>query len=527
MSVFLCVYSKSGGLNQRLTGEALDDFSLGGKRALCKIEVPGFMLSFPERFAGGFLENSDDVTFVAGYFKNSAAGFRTSITSPEINSDSFHGAFAAVHYQKKTHRLTAANDKYGIFPLFVYENNDLIALCSEYQPLCLLSGKKKPVLNRDAIAEYYCLGTTLGNKTFFNNIYNLPPAAINLFNGKKSEVRGIHWHSASNSATAAGVLDTFTTVNREYLESGLTTQCLLSAGADSRLILATMPEAERKKTNFYTSNLSFLDMEEDMDVIGAQLLAKKFDLSHQVEKISFYENTFGTNFFDSAREPRKNQVYGGWHGGELLGGYCLRAAPAGMNLSFEETDKKLKRYFSWSFRIRLSRHPYQSYVEEKKQAGSAHVFLLRQLTRSFFSSIYGGSRGHWLQPFQLTHHGLSPFWDSRFLDAFTKIPLEALKDYAFYNEVMALCDKAFTGIPSNSPLTNRHDSVIPKLNLGTEPKHHLPNVHREALEMLLGNESPNGRGMYASKQLQMIRAQEETNFRQQWIDFEIWKKRYG
>ena len=168
MSVFLCVYNKSGGLNQRLTpGKRSMVFdSLGGKRALCKLKF-GFHAELPERFAGGFLENNDDVTFVAVASKF-CRRLPTSITSPEINSDSFHGAFAALFKNSAWKPLLTTNT--ALFPLFVYENNDLIALCSEYQYCAFCPEKKETCFWTDAIADNYCLGTTATNKT--NNIYS-------------------------------------------------------------------------------------------------------------------------------------------------------------------------------------------------------------------------------------------------------------------------------------------------------------------------------------------------------------------
>lgn len=532
MSLFLGIYNKSGFTVNASVQKAVEDFSLHGKRPLVQHDMGRFSLYFPKYSEQSFFENTEGFAYVAGYFTSeklkksanqpSAISFHEAI-SKHIDSANFHGAFAAIHFDKKTNRVTVVNDKYGVFPLFRYENHSIIAFCSEYQPLCALIADTKPAFDRDAIAQYFCLGTTLGDKTFIRNIYNVAPGSHITVEDKSLVTKSYPVKKAGQTISAAEVFDIFSTVNKEYIDSGLTSLVLLSAGADSRLILATMTEEQRKNAAFYTSNLSFLNTEEDMDVIGAGMLAKTFGLNHTVEKISFYENTFSPAYFTKAREPRNNQVYGGWHGGEFLGGYSLNAAPAGTDLSFESVDKKLRSFFSWRFRIRLKKHPYQAYLDEKKDAGPDHVFFIRQLTRSFFSSIYGGSRGHWLQPFNLTHHGMSPFWDSRFLDALTCVPIEKLKNYAFYNEVLALCHDSFLKIPSNSPLTNRSDSVIEKLRAGTEPKHRLPDVHGKTLTLLMTTGAFRKGNMFSTKMEPELNSG-QSSFTKQWLDFEVWKQ---
>jgi hypothetical protein len=304
---------------------------------------------------------------------------------------------------------------------------------------------------------------------------------------------------------------------------------LLSAGADSRLILATMTEVQRKNMRFYTSNLSFLDLKEDRDVLGAAMLAERFGLLHQIEKISFYENQFSSRYFDDERILREKQVYGGWHGGEFMGGYFLNAAPARPDLKFADTDEKLKNVFSWRFRWKLKQHPYKTYKQEKAKYAKPianTMFMINQLTRSFFTGIYGGTRGHWVQPYQLLNHGFSPYWDSRFLQQLIRVPLPVLENYNLYNAVFKYCDKAFTGIPSNSPLTNRSDSVVPKMEIGIEPKNKIPNTHHLFYQTQRVDENLWRKHFYNKPKLNRILEDEFAPVSRLWLDFEAWYALY-
>lgn len=318
----------------------------------------------------------------------------------------------------------------------------------------------------------------------------------------------------------------FTKVNREYQDAQHAGVCLLTAGADSRLIVSAMTAAQLQETTFYTSNLSFLDPLEDKDVVGASAITSKFKLKHRIEKISFHENSFDEGYFETERAWRDEQVYGGWHGGEFLGGFCFHAAPIRQPLDYKTVDERYRSLFSWWFRFRQAVHPFASYEKElEKLKGNELLFMIHQMTRSFFTAIYGGTRGHWEQPFLLVNHGYSPFWDSRLLQLLLQVPLEELKQYRFYNEVFKYADKEFTGIPSNSPLTTREDSVLPKMEAGIEPKHRVPNTHHKTYQAYLNDASIFRRGYY-NKKLRTVLENEFDATTQKWLDLEVWYSSY-
>ncbi len=148
------------------------------------------------------------------------------------------------------------------------------------------------------------------------------------------------------------------------------------------------------------------------------------------------------------------------------------------------------------------------------------------MTRSFFTDIYGGTRGHWVQPFQLMNHGFSPFWDSRILQLISQIPEEQLKNYAFYNEVFKHCKREFTEIPSNSSLTNLPNSILPKMEMGIEPKRHLPQTHNNAYIKCLNSSKTWSKKLYNKNKLLRILNNESHNITKRWLDFEIWYSRY-
>ncbi len=538
MHAFLVIYSKSGSIGADVL-PVISGFGMNDTRRLVKKERKGIVFYTGERFAENLYENEASISFVAGHISfeklNNPAVSSASKTWNEVISRKespslaeLEGMFAAIHYDQKEHVLRYANDKFGIAPLFVYEDRNYVMLCNEYQPLAKYTGE----MDTSAIAEFLTLGVTLGSKTFFRRIKNLEPASFMRVSSGITEQR-LYWEpdlspekNADTQSLAKEMHTLFTKVNREYQEAKHAGVCLLTAGADSRLIVSAMTEEQLQGATFYTSNLSFLDPLEDKDVVGASAITSKFNLKHRIEKISFHENSFDDSYFETARSWRGEQVYGGWHGGELLGGFCFHSAPIRQPLDYQAVDTQYRSLFSWWFRLRQRTHPYASYQKElERLKGHELLFMIHQMTRSFFTAIYGGTRGHWEQPFQLVNHGYSPFWDSRLLQLLLRVPVEELKHYRFYNEVFKHVDKAFTGIPSNSPLTTREDSVLPKMETGIEPKHRVPNTHHKAYKSYLNDASVFRRGYY-NKKLRAVLEKEFDPGTQKWLDLEVWYSRY-
>jgi len=536
MGFYLGIYSKKSTLIEEHLEQAVESFSFEKSRNVNLIQYDRFRFYYTVQKESYKISTEEHVTFVSGYVTGGKKSISYNSFVEELhqkllnNPDDFlvnaEGAFIIVSYDVSNHQLILANDKFGAMSVFIYENEDYFFFSNEYEPLICLTSKKE--LNYNAIAEFFTLGSVLNTKTFLKEINKLIPAGFIVLNEKNSKqknywIPNIQSDSRSISVIAKEVYDLFHSVNNETVNSGITEVYLLSAGADSRLIVATLPAETLTKLKFYTSNLSFLSEEEDKDVVGAKLLAKKLNLDHRIEKIAYYENSFGANYFSNCREMRQSQVYGGWHGGEFLGGFCFNASPLKPGLTKDNVDSRMKCIFSRNFRKKITKNPFESYASLSE---NQLYFCIQQFTQPFFTTIYSGSRGHWLQPYHLTNHGYSPFWDSRILQKLLTIPTEYLFNYRFYNEVFKYADPKFLEIGSNSPLTKIVDSVLPVLEIGVEPKHHLPNMHGDIHKECMNNKKIWGRGLYKRRKLKKILEDENSEIAMKWLDFEVWLTYY-
>ncbi len=445
------------------------------------------------------------------------------------------GAFAAMAYDPAGHRLRIANDKFGMRPIFICESADYVAFCSEFEPLCSLPGYRY-VLDAEAVAEYFCFGTTLDGHTFGDGIRNLAAGSIlEVAHGQVAE--RCYWrpriaidHESTIAQHAERIVDVLKTVVPQMLSQITNGRCLVSAGADTRLILSCMPEAERKRLSFLTSSLAVLPIDDDRDVIGALALVERLGLQHEIKRVAFSELEFGTEYFDRIKSQRNKKVIGGWHGGEYLGGFCSKAAPIRKELTFAEVDERLRATFSKRFVRKLKRHPFQAYEQALSQMESENrdfQFQIQQLGRAFFSNVYHGSRGSWLQPYVNVNLGFSPFWDSRFLQAILAVPFEFVADYQLYNVIFRDFLKELTEIPSNSPLTQREDTALPRMTAGQEPKLVLQPKYQTALDTYRKDYSMWRRRLYRWRHLRQQLSDGNATTTMQFIDFEAWWRRYG
>jgi len=148
-----------------------------------------------------------------------------------------------------------------------------------------------------------------------------------------------------------------------------------------------------------------------------------------------------------------------------------------------------------------------------------------QMSRGFFSHIYKGSRGQWLQPFQIVNHGHSPFWDSRFLQAMLKIPFNKVEGYGLYNVIFRDCLSSLRHLPSNSMLTLRPDSALARMPEGQEPKVVIKPNHVAALTHYATSDAVWQRGDYTAS-LRPTLSDIDASLSLKFVDFEAWRARH-
>jgi len=159
------------------------------------------------------------------------------------------GMFGLAVWDEQRRRLVLARDRAGEKPLFWTDVAGEVRFASEIQALLEFPDQPRR-LNRTALALYHALGYVPAPHTMFDGIQKLPPAALLIAEGERTEIRP-YWsaaEAASRPATLSretrGTLrDTLLRAVKRELMSDVPFGIFTSGGLDSSLLVAATARA--------------------------------------------------------------------------------------------------------------------------------------------------------------------------------------------------------------------------------------------------------------------------------------------
>ena len=154
----------------------------------------------------------------------------------------FKGMFSFVIYDFENKKCILARDRFGMKPLYYYNDKNFLVVCSEIKPI--LKYLNKTTFNENAFSDFLLKGhMDHGENTFFNNIKSLPPASYKVVT-QNSDNEKCYWNlddaqqkrSSNIKNTKIKLKDLFTNAIQEHLESDVEIGSCLSGGNDSSSI---------------------------------------------------------------------------------------------------------------------------------------------------------------------------------------------------------------------------------------------------------------------------------------------------
>ncbi|MBS1516023.1 MAG: asparagine synthase (glutamine-hydrolyzing) [Bacteroidetes bacterium] len=230
----------------------------------------------------------------------------------------WNGIFALAIHDRLKNTLTLARDRFGVKPLYIYEDDSFIAFASEAK--IILKWLNSFKVNVQGLSEYLWYGNTLSNQTLINNLYKQTPGtSIEINLQSFSKVQKTFWSISQNHpGTRKDSFDQAVARTRELLEAAVKRQLMsdvpvgifLSGGIDSAAITAFASRHITGKLNTYS-------VEYDFNIGGSELAlasitAKKFKTDHHEMKVESkniaedFENLvfqYDEPFADSANFP--------------------------------------------------------------------------------------------------------------------------------------------------------------------------------------------------------------------------------
>jgi asparagine synthase (glutamine-hydrolysing) len=178
-----------------------------------------------------------------------------------------NGWFCGVIADRRTRTITLFNDRYGMGRTYFHQADDEFLFASEAK--CLL--KVRPTLRRisvDGLAQHLRFNCVLDNQTLFQGISSLPGASSWVFNTGSAQPRTRRYFAADEwekqtplkpNEFYEAFSETISRIVPEYVEDSGRVGLSLTAGLDTRLILAALNDAQISSSSCYTFGGSWGD----------------------------------------------------------------------------------------------------------------------------------------------------------------------------------------------------------------------------------------------------------------------------
>jgi asparagine synthase (glutamine-hydrolysing) len=306
-----------------------------------------------------------------GYFFRSQTDSEVVLYSlAEWGSDAFlkfNGMFALAFWDRKEKKLLLARDRYGIKPLYYFQNEKKLVFGSEQKAILEQPAFDRQI-NKKALLEYFTFQNIFTDNTLLEGIHLLPPghfACLDLFKKEKklkfSQYWDYHFREPEKAASKEEYLEELDrlfkqAVNRQLI-SDVELGSYLSGGMDSGSITAiAASNFQNLKTftcGFDLSSASGMELAFDerskAEAMSArfktehyEMVLKAGDMERCLPKLAWHleEPRVGQSYpnFYAAKLASKfvKVVLSGAGGDELFGGYPWRYYRGATAKNFEQ-----------------------------------------------------------------------------------------------------------------------------------------------------------------------------------------------
>ena len=206
--------------------------------------------------------------------------------------DKLRGMFAFIIYDSKDNSIFGARDFYGIKPMYYYTNEDEFMFSSEIKAFLGHPNFKKE-LNRDMLKQYLTFQYSVGEDTFFKNVYKLRPG--HYFKYKDGKMKIEKYYEIDLTSDHSKSLDEWKDIIRKELNesikyhkvSDVEVGSFLSSGVDSSIV-ATLSDVDKTFTVGYDNKkYSEIDYAKELsEKINVKNVSKKITKEEYFDKFS-------------------------------------------------------------------------------------------------------------------------------------------------------------------------------------------------------------------------------------------------
>jgi asparagine synthase (glutamine-hydrolysing) len=200
----------------------------------------------------------------------------------------FNGMFAITIYDNETKQMHLARDRFGIKPLYYFQDDFKFAFGSEIKAIKAL-GDIDLTISKQAFTEYLWYGNPLGENTIYDRIHEVKPGTVITVEPGENKVyqffdiHKIEQSKLTESEIVEKIKVLFEESVKRHLVSDVPVGVFLSGGIDSSAITAFASKHYEGKLKTYSVSFDY-DLVNELPL--ARKVAKQFDTDHQEVHIS-------------------------------------------------------------------------------------------------------------------------------------------------------------------------------------------------------------------------------------------------
>ena len=286
----------------------------------------------------------------------------------EKSLENLNGMFSFVIFDFEKKKCFLARDRFGIKPLYYYNDNNFLVVSSEIKPI--LNFIQKSSFNENSFGDFFFKGyMDHGNNTFFNNVKSLPPANYQIIS-KSSEKRKCYWNLENNQKDnnkldlkkiKDNLKNYFNDSIKEHIISDTEIGVCLSGGNDSSTIASAsnsllnyklktftyeFEDQVNKKDNELQNAKNFSShhkMSNFSSIVTSKYINNKFDeLLINIESPITSIRLFGTKkLYEDVKKQNIKVMLEGYGGDEMSAGYEYNYMPWLLDKNSNENKKKI------------------------------------------------------------------------------------------------------------------------------------------------------------------------------------------
>ena len=253
------------------------------------------------------------------------------------------GMFAFVIYDLKTHEIFGARDFYGIKPLYYYLDKKEFIFGSEIKSFLAHPNFKKE-LNRDMLEDYLTFQYSVGEDTFFKNVYKLRPGHYFKYKNGKLEIKEYYNlkfdpdNSKTESQWKEEIKGLFEDSINAHKVADVEVGSFLSSGVDSSFITIVSDARKTFTVGWDNKKYSEIDYAKDLSkMIDVKNISKKISKKEYFDnfaKIQYYmdepladPSAIALYFVANIASQNVKVALSGEGADEIFGGYNIYHEP--------------------------------------------------------------------------------------------------------------------------------------------------------------------------------------------------------